>query len=375
MIRAALFAVLMAAPVTASANEAAFAAEDAARYLQEAAVMLDKAKDARDRVSALTETVRAYEEGLAALRDGLRGVSVREIELSRTLQSREDEVSQLLGVLQSVSSSTGPRQMVHPGGPVGTARTAMMVAAVTPGLAARASELRADLDEIRALRDVQEAAVAQLESGLQGVQEARAELSQAMSDRVDLPVKFTADPVRMAILLGSSETLGAFAQELDELTVEESFWELPPIGARKGNLPWPVQGELLREAGEADAAGVTRPGIVLATRSRALVTTPVAATLRYVGPLLNYGLVSILEPEPDVLFVFAGLETGYGTAGQVLPEGSPVGLMGGVSAEAGEILSQSGERAGTARPETLYIEVRQGNEPVDPLEWFTSDKG
>ena len=57
MIRAALFAVLIAAPVTAAANEAAFAAEDAARYLQEAAVMLDKAKDARDRVSALTETV------------------------------------------------------------------------------------------------------------------------------------------------------------------------------------------------------------------------------------------------------------------------------------------------------------------------------
>ncbi|MEZ5674302.1 MAG: hypothetical protein R3D81_03325 [Thalassovita sp.] len=46
-------------------------------------------------------------------------------------------------------------------------------------------------------------------------------------------------------------------------------------------------------ADESDAAGIARPGVVLATRPRALVTTPTAATIRYLGPLLDYGNVMI----------------------------------------------------------------------------------
>jgi septal ring factor EnvC (AmiA/AmiB activator) len=46
--------------------------------------------------------------------------------------------------------------------------------------------------------------------------------------------------------------------------------------------------------------------------------------------------------------------------------------MGGA---AGNIASPSGEGAGAGRTETLYIEVREGDVPDDPLRWFTTDKG
>ena len=46
---------------------------------------------------------------------------------------------------------------------------------------------------------------------------------------------------------------------------------------------------------------------MLATASGALVSAPAAATVRFQGPLLDYGQVVILEPAPDVLFVLAGL--------------------------------------------------------------------
>ena len=54
---------------------------------------------------------------------------------------------------------------------------------------------------------------------------------------------------------------------------------------------------MLRGMNEADAAGIKRPGIILATRPGALVNAPTAATIRYVGPLLDYGNVMILEPQ------------------------------------------------------------------------------
>ena len=84
-------------------------------------------------------------------------------------------------------------------------------------------------------------------------------------------------------------------------------------------------------------------------------------------------LLSILEPQADTLFIFAGLEAVFGQTGQVLPAGDPLGLMGG---ELRTDVSLSGDGAGNARPETLYIEVRELNQPVDPQDWFrTTDKG
>jgi septal ring factor EnvC (AmiA/AmiB activator) len=49
--------------------------------------------------------------------------------------------------------------------------------------------------------------------------------------------------------------------------------------------------------------------------------------------------------------------------------------MGGEAPQAGAILSLSGEGGGTDRTETLYIEVRMDNSPVDPETWFDAGKG
>lgn len=361
-------ALTLTAP--AMAQESGAAARAAAEALQAASVLLDRAESASDRVAALTDTVRAYEDGLAAMREGLRAAAIRETELRRRLASQEAEISQLLGVLTAMGGRASPGALVHPQGPLGTARSGMLVAAVTPGLAARAAALEADLEEVSALRALQENAAARLAEGLSGVQAARTALSQAIADRTDLPRKFTEDPVRTAILISASETLEGFASGLSQIAETDTGPALPSIAAQQGTLPLPVRGVILRRAGDPDAAGVARPGIVVATRPGALVTTPTAATIRYNGPLLDYGLVTILEPSPDVLFVLAGMEVIYGEIGQVLPPGSPVGLMGGVGNA-----SPSGEGGGAGRTETLYIEVREGDAPNDPLLWFATNKG
>lgn len=374
-IFAALLCVLLSTMSASAQTNASQAASEAARMLEAASVQLDKASTARDRIKALTAAVQAYEAGLAAMRTGLRQASIQELTLERDLRSREAEISQLLGVLQAMSRTDAPVAMLHPSGPTGTARSGMLIAEVTPALAAKASALKNDLEEVTTLRELQQDAANRLQSGLSGLQQARTTLSKAMSDRTDLPRRFTEDPKQTAILIAATESLDGFASGLSTIAENEAPGSLPSIEQRKGTLPWPVRGTILRQAGEADAAGITRPGVILATRPRALVTTPTAATIRYRGPLLDYGLVSILEPQSGILIVLAGLETAYGEPGQVLPAGSPIGLMGGKDPNSDAILSQSGEGAGTDRSETLYIEVREGQTPVDPLAWFSTDKG
>ena len=82
----------------------------------------------------------------------------------------------------------------------------------------------------------------------------------------------------------------------------------------------------------------------------------------------------VLEPQPGLLFVFAGLGAVFGEVGEVIPTGAPLGLMGGNDPKIDAILSQSGEGSGQDRTETLYIEVRDGKTPVDPSEWLNINK-
>ncbi|MBS4010225.1 MAG: peptidoglycan DD-metalloendopeptidase family protein [Roseovarius sp.] len=358
----------------ALAQDPAAAARAASEQLSLAAEALAEAEGAQNRVKALTQVISAYEDGLEAMRDGLRRASLREQALGAELQAREAEIAQLLGVLSGMGSAPVPVLLMHPSGPVGTARAGMILSEVAPALDARALELRDKVQELSVLRVLQQSAADKLQEGLEGVQEARTALSTAMAERTDLPRRFTEDPVRTALLIASTETLEGFASGLSEIAVDEAPGSLPDITARKGALPLPAEGVILRRAGEADAAGIARPGILLATRPRALVTSPSAATVRYRGPLLDYGNVIILEPQAGILLVFAGLDVVYGQAGQVLPGGSPVGLMGGAGTEGDLLLAANVQDTGARRTQTLYIEVRQDNSPVDPLTWFKTDK-
>ena len=358
----------------AQADEAAAEARAAATALEAASARLDQADGARDRVKALTETIQAFEAGLAAMRAGLRQAAINEAQLSRKLQAREGEVAQFLGVLQSIGGDPSPVVLLHPDAPMGTARAGMLLAELTPALNARADALRQDYEDIKTLRALQTDAAQRLQDGLTELQAARTALNQAMANRTDLPMRFTEDPVRTAILIASTETLDGFASGLSEITTGAVEPAPVNLDGQVGDLPLPAQGLVIRKAGETDSAGVTRPGMILATRPRAIVTSPSAATIRYVGPLLDLGNVVILEPQVDTLFVLAGLDVVYGQAGQVIAGGTPIGLMGGPESGTTSQMSPNGEATGTDRTETLYIEVRQDNTPQDPADWFRTDK-
>lgn len=350
------------------AEQAAMAAAD----LQTAVAALGQAQAARDRVAALTQTIRAYEAGLGALREGLRQASIREAALALQFDARRDRLAQLLAVLSRIEADRSPLLLVHPAGPLGTVHSAMMLADVTPALQAEAEALRGQLQEMRDLRAVQAAAGRTLADGLRVAQEARAALGQAISDRTDLPRRFTEDPEVLRGLLQSADTLDAFADGLAPRATEVSG--MVDFASAMGHLPLPALGTVLRRAGEADAAGVRRPGILLATRPRALVTSPWPATIRYRGPLLDYGNVIILEPGSGYLLILSGLDIVYGDVGEVIVAGAPLGLMGGAAAGMAEFLVSAQDGGGARDTETLYMELRQGAKPVDPAEWFAATR-
>lgn len=353
-------AVALAAPATAEEDPAA-QTRAAIAALEAAATVQEQAQGARDRVRALTDTVRAYEDGLAALRAGLRDLAARDRALEARLAAQQAELATLLGTLARLERVPEPLLLAHPGGALANARAAMLMGAAASGLAADAEALAGLLAELRAVEAAQEAAAKALERGLADAQAARIALGRALADRADLPRPFAADPDRLAALAAAATSLDAFATGLAAL-------ERPPLpdAATAAQAPerpsLPVDGTVLRGFREADAAGVARPGVVLATWPGALVAAPMRASVRYVGPLLDYGNVMILEPRDGLLVVLAGLGTVYAAQGQAVLPGDPLAVMGGAAGAT--------QTSAAVRSETLYMEVRQDGVPVDPADWF-----
>ena len=372
MIRALtlLAATCLLGSSPATAETVAEQAARASANLSAAVTALDAATSARDQVTALSQTIHAYETGLDALREALRQASIREAALTLEFDAKRDRIAQLIAALTRIEANPGPLLLLHPSGALGTARSGMLLADVTPALQAEANALSADLTELADLRGLQIGAGEKLSSGLNAAQTARTALSKAISDRTDLPKRFTEDQNALLGLLESSDTLDAFASGLT-MTPDDTG-SIRDFAAAKGTLPLPVLGKPLRAANEADATGTRRPGITVATRPLALVTAPWPATIRFHGLLLDYGNVMILEPGGGYLLILAGMETIYGELGEVVAAGAPLGLMGGTQPTADEFLVATEEGGGAQATETLYIELRQGPTPVDPAEWFAT---
>lgn len=335
-------------------------AQQAALLLDEAKAQLVAARDKTDRVDALTQTLVALEQGMAAVRKGLRNAARRETALRQQLKSRQSDIAETLLTLQTIERAQEPAMLLHPMGPTGTARSAMILSELAPALQSQIAELDADLKEIEDLSAVQQQSRDVLQSAVSEVQSARADLSQSISSRTELPKRFVEDTTKTALLLATSDTLDAFAGQLREIAQEDQGALLADAEALPNGLTPPVVGRVLRKFNEVDAAGIKRPGIILVTEPGAIVTAPTAATVRYQGPLLEYGQVIILEPAAGVMFVFAGLGQIFAETGEVVNEGAPLGLMS--EAIGGSRLAQ----------DTLYIEVRQNQTPVDPLTWFAA---
>ena len=356
-MRIAALIIWLAGPVAAQSPEAAAGA--AMTRLQAAQEQLASANGRSNRVRALTETVQAYEDGLAAMRAGLRQVAAREASIDADIAAQRTELSGLIAALQSIGRTPLPVIQHHPDGALAAARAGGVLADLTPAVEAEIDTLRGQLQELQSLRDLRLAAQTSLADGLDQAQSARSALGIAISERTDLPKRFEQDPVQMALLEASTQTLAGFAAGLAG-TLPSTDVQLTPVG----NLPLPVDGDVLPDDGQG------RPGVRIAAPAQGLVTTPVAATLLYRGPLLDLGHVVILEPTIDVLFVIAGMAETFGEPGEILPSGAAIGLMGGKLMADDSNLSQNSDFAGNQDQQTLYLEVRGGQSLINPDTWF-----
>jgi septal ring factor EnvC (AmiA/AmiB activator) len=127
------------------------------------------------------------------------------------------------------------------------------------------------------------------------------------------------------------------------------------FGRSRGQLPWPVAGQVTAQFGDKRASGVKWEGLVIATERDAPVSAVAAGRVVYADWLPGLGLLVIVDHGEGYLSL-------YGHNDRLLKAaGEPVG--------AGEPIAAAGDTGGRAAPE-LYFEIRRAGRPVDPTPWF-----
>jgi septal ring factor EnvC (AmiA/AmiB activator) len=138
----------------------------------------------------------------------------------------------------------------------------------------------------------------------------------------------------------------------------------PPTGAIaprgvKGALPWPADGSIIsffgRQKHPAFNTYVQRRGIEIKTAEGSAIHAVMPGSVVYADWLKGYGLVIILDHANGFFSLYA--------------HASKILVTVGAQVGAGQAIGETGD-TGMTGENTLYFELRQGAEPLDPLQWL-----
>lgn len=140
---------------------------------------------------------------------------------------------------------------------------------------------------------------------------------------------------------------------------KDFFDYLPDINKFKGLLPWPLDGKVIKSFGKIRHdkfnTYVFNKGIEIAVREGSEVRAIFDGKVIFTDWFQGYGKMVIIEHKGHVFSIYA--------------HNSIIKVKPADIVHKGDIIAYSGS-TGSLEGESLYFEIRQGIEPVNPLSWL-----
>lgn len=379
----------------------------------------ERAEALRRRLVEAAEQLRIEATALDDIERKLAAMTTRETDAAATLAKRRAQLSRTLSVLGRLARRPPATLAADTGSSIDTYRRLRLIGIAVPELNAEAHRLSAELTELAALRrdisqqrsrrvettvrlDARRDALSKLleEKGAlhrklgsqqrQEAERARALASEARdlrglvsklealevqhrvqatrraeAERQRADTRRQADRAKQAATQKAAETIaGRTGKETKTANLDTGRGAglAPPapqrFSLRRGRLPMPVTGRVVRRFGNTDKLGQPSRGIRIEAAAQAQVVSPHDGTIVFSGPFRDYGLMLILSMGEGYHVLLSGMSRLYGVVGQAVLAGEPIGEMGAIDA---------------ARP-TLYLEMRHQGEPINPVPWLVSGK-
>ena len=327
----------------------------------EAERLIMELEELRDGMIVAAQEVLRLEGETTAIERRLAGMRAEESVKAAAVQSQSEELAAVLAGLARIARQPPETLIAGPGAAVDVVRSSMLLASVLPALGARAETLNAELWAVRGLRD--EITEKQLELVLttDRLEKQRETLTQMLernnTQQEQTQAERATERARMEDLAEQTGDLRELIGRLNEEKI--AGLALPPVPSRafaqaRGQVPLPVQGQVIQRFGAVDALGAVARGLTVETRLEARVVAPFDGKIVFAGPFRSYGLLLIITHGEGYHTLIAGLSRIDAQVGQWLLSGEPVGVAGGEGAE----------------KSTVYVELRHDGEPINPSPWF-----
>ncbi|MFL2771007.1 MAG: murein hydrolase activator EnvC family protein [Rhodospirillaceae bacterium] len=361
------------------------AQEDAMRR---AAGMVEDEKAIRERIISAARSVQEHEKTLIQIETQLDTLETRRAALSVALKKKDVQMRNALMALQRLAIRPTDALLLQPLRPSDAIRSGLVLSAAVPALTRNTAILRTDLDalyqtEIEIIQHRNDvaanaAALLQAQSRLEEIFAEKAKLRAGFEQRASDAAKRMEELSKEAYNLRDLLNIVIAERKRQAKEVAQPAAQKPPNGntpsvdivvARRpaspllvrsmtqarGTLPLPVMGRLTQRYGEATEGDVRAKGIVFKTLIDAQVVSPFDAVIVFSGPFRGYGKLLILEHSEGYHTLLAGMDRFYGTVGQIVLAGEPVGVM-----------------ASSGLP-SLYLEFRREGQPINPLPWLAAN--
>lgn len=324
---------------------------------------------------AAQESLRR-EEQAARIERRLIDLEVRERAARQQVLSDREGLKSLIASLISVRRKQPPALATHPDNAKDAIRSAVIMSDLSDLLDERSKRLAEDIEAYTELIADVTAEKAKLEKAETILSANRMEIETLAAVKraafEDVSGETETRRRRIAALVERAETVRSLLAELEReaplapsrkppaLRLPTAPGSDAPLSvAVLDKLGLPVAGQLITAYGDDLPTGRKSEGMTLRTRTAAQVVAPADAQIAYAGPFRSFGQMLILRTGDGYHIVIYGLADIYGTRGQSVLAGEPIGRM-------------------TGRPDVepeLYMELRKDGTPQDPAKWMSQARG
>ncbi|PKM38383.1 MAG: peptidase M23 [Gammaproteobacteria bacterium HGW-Gammaproteobacteria-10] len=130
-------------------------------------------------------------------------------------------------------------------------------------------------------------------------------------------------------------------------------WPVKPFASSQGDLPWPVNGQLVKKFG-SPRLGSRWDGVLIGAGEGTEIRAVSAGKIVFADWLRGYGLLTIIDHGNGYMTLYAFNQSLYKSVGDRVAPGDVIASVG-----------KSGGRSKAG----LYFGIRKNGKPVDPLRW------
>ncbi|WP_417316764.1 murein hydrolase activator EnvC family protein [Emcibacter sp.] len=369
----------------------------ARQYESEASQLKEEISDLGRKMVQAAKDLQDTESRLSEREDKLDDLNQRETKLEARLSARTGQMTETLGAMQRLSRQPPELVAFRPDEAVDSLRSASLLKVILPELENKAVLIRQDIGELQDLRQDIRKEQASLKEELAELSQSQDELDKLLSARRDRHKeleratrqerqklkKFAATARNLQELIDRIEKENQLrekaareaATRLEDKPQRDSGESTSPaqvtalpsgstsFSLARGSIPLPARGSIEVRYGQTTAEGRKSKGIIINTRSQATVVAPHDGRVVFSGKFRSYGQLLIISHGDGYHTLLAGMTRLDAVVGQWVLKGEPIGQMAPTQ------LASDGRVAGSLG-QKLYLEIRRGGKPINPLPWI-----